>query len=185
MLLAEGSDWFWWYGSDQSSGNDDYFGSAYRNLLKNVYLSLGDTPPAYLDIPIISPSAQLFDSQSESILETNQALLLRGSTNNTIWNDAGVVNSDGLISQIQYRFSNEFLYLSFQKSSLAMAESNPWKNIDLDIYLESPSRTKLRRSSVPVKDGISVNQEFLGIETTQAIFPVSYTHLTLPTNREV
>ena len=103
-------------------------------------------------------------------METNQALLLRGSTNNTIWNDAGVVNSDGLISQIQYRFSNEFLYLSFQKSSLAMAESNPWKNIDLDIYLESPSRTKLRRSSVPVKDGISVNQEFLGIETTQAIF---------------
>jgi alpha-amylase/alpha-mannosidase (GH57 family) len=170
MLLAEGSDWFWWYGSDQSSGNDDYFGSAYRNLLKNVYLSLGDSPPAYLDIPIISPSAQLFDSQSESILETNQALLINGSINNTIWNDAGVIKSDGLISQIQYRFSNEFLYLSFQKSSSAMAESNPWRNIDLDIYLESPSRTKLRRSSVPVKDGVNVNQEFLGIETTQAIF---------------
>ena len=45
MLLAEGSDWFWWYGSDQSSGNDDYFGSAFRNLLKNVYVSLGQEPP--------------------------------------------------------------------------------------------------------------------------------------------
>ena len=64
MLLAEGSDWFWWYGSDQSSGNDDYFGSAFRNLLKNVYSTLGEEPPTYLDIPIISPSAQLFDEQS-------------------------------------------------------------------------------------------------------------------------
>ena len=76
MLLAEGSDWFWWYGSDQSSGNDDYFGSAFRNLLKNVYTSLGQESPAYLDIPIISPAAQLFDKQSDSILNTNQALLL-------------------------------------------------------------------------------------------------------------
>jgi alpha-amylase/alpha-mannosidase (GH57 family) len=51
MFLAEGSDWFWWYGSDQSSGNDDYFGSAFRNLLKNVYTSLGQEPPAYLRYP--------------------------------------------------------------------------------------------------------------------------------------
>ena len=34
-----------------------------------------------------------------------------------------------------------------------MQEAEPWKNIDLDIYLESPSRTKIRRSSVPFKDG--------------------------------
>ena len=81
MLLAEGSDWFWWYGSDQSSGNDDYFGSAFRNLLKNVYTSLGQEPPSYLDIPIISPAAQLFDKQSDSILNSNQALLVNGSTN--------------------------------------------------------------------------------------------------------
>ena len=51
-----------------------------------------------------------------------------------------------------------------------MQEAEPWKNIDLDIYLESPSRTKIRRSSVPFKDGEVSNQEFLGIETTQAIF---------------
>ena len=51
-----------------------------------------------------------------------------------------------------------------------MQESNPWQNTDLDIYLESPSRTKIRRSSVPFKDGEVSNQEFLGIETTQAIF---------------
>jgi len=170
MLLAEGSDWFWWYGSDQSSGNDDYFGSAFRNLLKNVYTSLGQEPPAYLDIPIISPAAQLFDKQSDSILNSNQALLVNGSTNTNIWSDAGAIETSDMISKIQYRFSDEHLYISVQKSSSTMQESNPWQNTDLDIYLESPSRTKIRRSSVPFKDGEVSNQEFLGIETTQAIF---------------
>ena len=33
MLFAEGSDWFWWYGSDQESGDDGYFDLAYRDLL--------------------------------------------------------------------------------------------------------------------------------------------------------
>ncbi len=170
MLLAEGSDWFWWYGSDQSSGNDDYFGSAFRNLLKNVYTSLGQEPPSYLDIPIISPAAQLFDKQSDSILNSNQALLVNGSTNAKIWSDAGEIETSDTISKIQYRFSDEHLYISIQKSSSAMQESNPWQNTDLDIYLESPSRTKIRRSSVPFKDGVVSNQEFIGIETTQAIF---------------
>jgi len=170
MLLAEGSDWFWWYGSDQSSGNDDYFGSAYRNLLKNVYTSLGEKPPAYLDIPIISPAAQLFDKPSESILDSNQALLVNGSTNSNIWTNAGVIETSDIISKIQYRFSDEHLYVSIQKSSSSMQESNPWMNTDLDIYIESPSRTKIRRSSVPSKDGESSIQQFLGIETTQAIF---------------
>ena len=170
MLLAEGSDWFWWYGSDQSSGNDDYFGSAYRNLLKNVYTSLGEKPPAYLDIPIISPAAQLFDKPSESILDSNQALVVNGSTNSNIWTNAGVIETSDIISKIQYRFSDEHLYVSIQKSSSSMQESNPWMNTDLDIYIESPSRTKIRRSSVPSKDGESSIQQFLGIETTQAIF---------------
>jgi len=170
MLLAEGSDWFWWYGSDQSSGNDDYFGSAFRNLLKNVYTSLGQEPPSYLDIPIISPAAQLFDKQSDSILNSNQALLVKGTTNAEIWSDAGEIETSDTISKIQYRFSDEHLYISIQKSSSAMQESNPWQNTDLDIYLESPSRTKIRRSSVPFKDGVVSNQEFIGIETTQAIF---------------
>jgi alpha-amylase/alpha-mannosidase (GH57 family) len=170
MLLAEGSDWFWWYGSDQSSGNDDYFGSAYRNLLKNVYTSLGESPPAYLDIPIISPAAQLFDKPSESILNSNQALLVNGLTNSNIWIDAGVIETSDIISKIQYRFSDEHLYVSIQKSSSSMQESNPWMNTDLDIYIESPSRTKIRRSSVPSKDSVTSIQQFLGIETTQAIF---------------
>ena len=149
MLLAEGSDWFWWYGSDQSSGNDDYFGSAFRNLLKNVYSSLGEEPPAYLDIPIISPSAQLFDKQSDSILTSNQSLLVNGTTNSDIWNDAGVIETSDIISKIQYRFSDEHLYVAIQKSSSTMQEAEPWKNIDFCLLYTSPSPRDLSTSRMP------------------------------------
>jgi alpha-amylase/alpha-mannosidase (GH57 family) len=57
MYLAEGSDWFWWYGSDQDSGNDAYFDQGYRALLRGVYESLGEPVPAFVDVPIIPAEA--------------------------------------------------------------------------------------------------------------------------------
>lgn len=55
MLLAEGSDWFWWYGDDQDSGQDSYFDLGYRALLTNVYTSLGEPAPKFVSVPIIQP----------------------------------------------------------------------------------------------------------------------------------
>jgi len=53
MYLAEGSDWFWWYGDDQDSGQDSYFDESFRALLSGVYTSLGVEPAQFLNIPII------------------------------------------------------------------------------------------------------------------------------------
>ena len=53
MYLAEGSDWFWWYGSDQDSGVDEYFDEGFRALLRGVYVALGDDVPQFVDVPII------------------------------------------------------------------------------------------------------------------------------------
>ena len=57
MLFAEGSDWFWWYGSDQESGDDGYFDQAYRDLLGTVYDALGQDRPGFLAVPIIPGDA--------------------------------------------------------------------------------------------------------------------------------
>lgn len=53
MYAAEGSDWFWWYGDDQSSGNDEAFDELFRLHLQNVYSLLGLRVPDYLYVPII------------------------------------------------------------------------------------------------------------------------------------
>jgi len=52
IYIAEGSDWFWWYGDDHSSAQDALFDYLFRKHLQNVYLLLGDEPPADLARPI-------------------------------------------------------------------------------------------------------------------------------------
>ncbi len=52
IYAAQGSDWFWWYGTDQDSANDGAFDEIFRGTLKNVYEILGDVPPAFLSQPI-------------------------------------------------------------------------------------------------------------------------------------
>jgi alpha-amylase/alpha-mannosidase (GH57 family) len=52
ILIAEGSDWNWWYGPEHHSANDRDFDELYRKHLANVYQALGATPPDYLLQPI-------------------------------------------------------------------------------------------------------------------------------------
>ena len=52
LLIAEGSDWNWWYGPEHHSANDRDFDELYRKHLSNVYQALGATPPDYLAQPI-------------------------------------------------------------------------------------------------------------------------------------
>ena len=48
IYIAEGSDWFWWYGDDHSSALDGLFDHLFRKHLRNVYTLLGFDPPGSL-----------------------------------------------------------------------------------------------------------------------------------------
>jgi alpha-amylase/alpha-mannosidase (GH57 family) len=52
ILIAEGSDWNWWYGPEHHSANDRDFDELYRKHLSNVYQVLGGKPPDHLAQPI-------------------------------------------------------------------------------------------------------------------------------------
>jgi alpha-amylase/alpha-mannosidase (GH57 family) len=52
LLIAEGSDWNWWYGPEHHSANDRDFDELYRKHLSNVYTALGGVPPDHLARPI-------------------------------------------------------------------------------------------------------------------------------------
>jgi alpha-amylase/alpha-mannosidase (GH57 family) len=52
VLIAEGSDWNWWYGPEHHSDSDSDFDELYRKHLSNVYNALGGIPPDYLARPI-------------------------------------------------------------------------------------------------------------------------------------
>jgi alpha-amylase/alpha-mannosidase (GH57 family) len=52
LYIAEGSDWFWWYGDDHSSALDAVFDLLFRRHLQNIYTLLGDASPPELSRPI-------------------------------------------------------------------------------------------------------------------------------------
>jgi len=58
LLIAEGSDWNWWYGPEHHSANDRDFDELYRKHLSNVYQALGSNPPDYLAQPIAGVTAR-------------------------------------------------------------------------------------------------------------------------------
>jgi hypothetical protein len=57
VLIAEGSDWFWWYGDDHSSAHDLEFDDLFRRHLKNVYRLLKRPSPDELFVSNISHGA--------------------------------------------------------------------------------------------------------------------------------
>jgi alpha-amylase/alpha-mannosidase (GH57 family) len=115
MYIAEGSDWFWWYGDDQDSGDDESFDRQFRDTLKQVYLTLGATPPLYLDVPIIpqrpqvadQPSIDLFSPTVDGIIEPGE------------WDAAGYYLASGgvmapgqsFFESLAYGFDSRNLYL--------------------------------------------------------------------------
>jgi hypothetical protein len=56
LLIAEGSDWCWWYGPEHDSANRPEFDQLYRSHLANVYRFLNLAPPEELSRPILRAS---------------------------------------------------------------------------------------------------------------------------------
>ncbi|MGA2062735.1 MAG: glycoside hydrolase family 57 protein [Thermoguttaceae bacterium] len=52
LYIAEGSDWFWWFGDAHTSAQEGLFDRLFRKHMQNVYLVLDEAPPAELAKPI-------------------------------------------------------------------------------------------------------------------------------------
>src|SRR5262249_50544426 len=52
LAVAEGSDWFWWYGEPFSSAEDALFDHLFRARLIAAYRAAHEIPPAGLDMPL-------------------------------------------------------------------------------------------------------------------------------------
>src|SRR5713226_2528682 len=55
LFVAEGSDWFWWYGDDFTTENAPEFDALFRRRVAQAWRALGLPPPERLGRPIIAP----------------------------------------------------------------------------------------------------------------------------------
>ncbi|MHB8806297.1 MAG: glucodextranase DOMON-like domain-containing protein [Anaerolineaceae bacterium] len=130
MYLAEGSDWFWWYGSDQDSGQDGYFDLGFRQLLKKVYESLGDEMPAFLSVPIIPPDAV----EPDQYLTAASTITVDGQATAEEWSTAALyANADeaAVIHSMAISMDASNLYIQLNSDALENG---------FDLYLRLPNR---------------------------------------------
>lgn len=52
IFIAQGSDWYWWFGADRNSDQDYMFDALFRAHLCNAYTHLGEPVPPALEQPI-------------------------------------------------------------------------------------------------------------------------------------
>ena len=69
LYIAEGSDWFWWFGDEHSSAQDALFDHLFRKHLQNAYTLLGDPPPADLSRPIKRKGRKPIHTMPRSFLQ--------------------------------------------------------------------------------------------------------------------
>jgi alpha-amylase/alpha-mannosidase (GH57 family) len=132
LYMAEGSDWFWWFGDDQDSGRDSEFDDLFRMHLQNVYRSVGETPPPALSEPIVPHTHVWVFGSSPSIAPAGHELTVRtprpgtlgwsidgapptfrevtpvgGVMSNTVFYQTNLGPLDPAIGEIRFTFSGE------------------------------------------------------------------------------
>jgi alpha-amylase/alpha-mannosidase (GH57 family) len=118
LLVAEGSDWCWWYGPEHASSNDAEFDELYRQHLTEVYTALSEhvpdallhpikraperarreTPEAYLDVRVDGRESSYFEWLGAGLYATDR----RGGT---------MHGRSYVLGQLRFGFGPEHFYL--------------------------------------------------------------------------
>ncbi len=168
LYIAEGSDWYWWYGDDHSSADDAAFDHLFRSHLRRIYQLLGSAAPATLDdpicglvppLPLTTPAAPFtpcLDGRESDFFEWRAAGLLHGL------GPAGAMSrtdgQPGGVRRVRYGFDAEQLYLAVelephQGHDLESLEFE-WSAHGRVVRLAVPSPRKLRRETLALTDGV-------------------------------
>src|SRR5438309_2261847 len=118
-LIAEGSDWFWWFGRSHDSGMDQIWDNLFRLHLRNIYMSLGERPPARLYQPIVTAAEGSATKRSDRKISPK----LNGGVDQDEWNAGGYVDVTalfgamhpprGAVRRIWFGHDDRNLYLRF------------------------------------------------------------------------
>ena len=130
ILIAEGSDWFWWYGDDHSSDHDAEFDELFRRHLRNAYAALGAPVPEELFATNISTGAGPDRLQPSGLLTVTldgrdtSYLEWVGAVSPSLAKPGGAmqeVAAPALVAEIQVGLSLEALCLRLKGSGLMSA----------------------------------------------------------------
>ena len=162
ILIAEGSDWNWWYGPEHETANAVEFDQIYREHLANVYRALGLPTPPELSHPILKiwkeePVIAPFGPISPKINGVVDSYFE--------WLGAGIYRVDqrsgsmhgkrALVNEVRFGAdgSNLYLRIDFAEDSAGIE--------GLEVHAEMPGEngTPERRLTVLVTSGAAVSKD--------------------------
>ncbi|MCQ2738985.1 MAG: glycoside hydrolase family 57 protein [bacterium] len=87
LMTVQGSDWFWWYGEPNNSGQDYVFDYMFREHLKNIYSILEQEIPQHLENSLINSHEIPLKRPSQNISPKMDG----SSLSDYAWNNSGAV----------------------------------------------------------------------------------------------
>lgn len=172
LYIAQGSDWFWWYGEPNDSGQDHIFDYLFREHLKNVYLLLDKKVPKYLESPLIS----FLGKPSRAPKKQISPMVNGKDLYNDEWINAGCIDiptgpipqENKLFNKICFGCDKENIYLRFDINRFILDKEGNFKSI-YQIYVYFKCYNEFSTHSAPIR---TVNK-------SDFIFPIlkdGYTH---------
>ena len=175
LLIAEGSDWNWWYGPEHGSDNRPEFDQLYRDHLSNIYRALGAEPPANLSHPILTSQPGAFHEPPSNGL----SVVLDGEVTSPFeWMGAGRYRPDARsgamdsgeqpVREIFYGWHDSLLFVRVDGSKAAQfgielehgpAEVKTAKGriIEMQVQMETPRSGNRFRVTV-AQDGLPLTR---------------------------
>lgn len=120
LYVAEGSDWFWWYGEPFQSDQDAEFDRLFRHRLSAAWAALGQVPPAELERPLALGRERLVHTAPRQLLSPRFA---PGPSTFYEWVGAGRIglleggamhHVHPVLAALRYGFDLERLYLRLE-----------------------------------------------------------------------
>ncbi|MDD2714303.1 MAG: glucodextranase DOMON-like domain-containing protein [Candidatus Wallbacteria bacterium] len=115
LLAAFGSDWYWWYGDDQDSGNDSAFDDLFRSHLACFYKTIGEELPSTLKTTLLKPATGISGQSSTMKRSFNEE--------KTIMESADPASDDYGAGTIVYPNNSVFTKGSFDLRGLKITDS--------------------------------------------------------------
>jgi hypothetical protein len=152
IMIAEGSDWFWWYGDDHQTENAVEYDALFRGHLRNVYRLLGESPPLRLEEPIKKAKAGI---RYRNPVHTITPHLDGMATDYYEWLSAGwaapgggeaMHRTDRFLDQVFFGFDRRQFYLRIDLTAAKMPEFPLTCSIHLQFVSPEECRLVLERA---------------------------------------
>ncbi|MCX6155978.1 MAG: glycoside hydrolase family 57 protein [Candidatus Kapabacteria bacterium] len=145
FLIAEGSDWFWWYGDEHWAPNKDDFDVMFRTHIRNIYKLLNIDPPDDTNYPI---GRLITDEYIQKPRNQISPKINGKSSELNYWKGAGSLNLNAgmssmhrtgeLLSSAIFGFDDSYFYLKLSISR------DICENESIDICFETTNNLILK-----------------------------------------